>query len=511
MNRPAENIRPIHGDTGHLDAQERLERDALALGLSESLSPEQSHRLDLIEPGDFYIPSHAAAWAARREVVEGGSTPTVERVAAIMDTIEAWGGKVSNRTDLAIIVTEVPSVIDLPAVVQALKGAKAARDKATALSAASRAYREAEQDYAYLRDAGESMVKAAEAENSAREMRTGAGRGPLFVPISQASVERVTEVVDGMIAKGTIGMLVAPDGVGKTFAAVALSCSIATGSDFLGHVVREPGPVLYLAAEGLESIRPRVASWAQHYGKPLSDLDGIHLSTVEAGGLALRNPADTQAIIDDIDRLGISPAMLVVDTLAMAGGLEDENSAAQMGGLMANLRRIAEATGAFVMLVHHAGKGEGAKYRGSSALRAACSTAFTLTGAGDTMSLRLDKYRHGQGGLMVPVALHEGYVVDDDQLSDRAPRPTPVLVQGRGAPVIADDDFLVILEDLGAGLAEGAALAEIVAEVEPSGMDRNAVNRRLRALRKAGRLRDKSPRGRVHLTGAPDRFDGLTD
>ena len=112
---------------------------------------------------------------------------------------------------------------------------------------------------------------------------------------------------------------------------------------------------------------------------------------------------------------------------------------------------------------------------------------------------------------MVPVTLDPGHVVDDDPLSDRAPKPTPVFVQGRGAPVLADESLLEILEDLGAGLAEGAAMADVVAEVEPSGMDRNAVNRRIRALRKAGTLRDASPRarGRIHLIGAPDRLDGL--
>ena len=509
MSNPRDNIRPLHSEGGDLGARDSLERDTIALGLSETLSPDQLHRLDLIEPADFARPSYARVWEARTEVVNGGHTPTVENVAAIMDDREAWSGEVSNAADLAVIAAGVPSVNDLPAVMRSLKGARTATDKAKAHSDTARAYLNAAEDYAYRRDAGGAMVKAAEAETKAHELRTSTGRGPLFVPISQANVERVTEVVDGMIAQGTLGMLVGADGVGKTLAAVALSCSVATGAPFLGHIIRKPGPVLYLASEGLESIRPRVAAWAKHHGKDMADLDGIHLSTIEAGTLALLNPADTQAIIDDIDRLGIKPAMVVIDTLAMAGGLEDENSAAQMGALMANLRRIAEASGAYVMVVHHAGKGEGAKYRGSSALRAACSTVLTLNGSGDAMSLKLDKYRHGQGGVVVPVMLDPGHVVDDDPTSDRAPRATPVLVEGRGKPALDDDAIVDMLEDMGAYDTEGAALADLKAELVLFDMDTNAVNRRLRSLRKAGIVRDKSPRGRVHLIGAPDELDGL--
>ena len=509
MSNPRDNIRPLHSEGGDLGARDSLERDIIALGLSETLTPEQLHRLDLIEPADFARLSYARVWEARTEVVDGGHTPTVGNVAAIMDDREAWYGEVSNAADLAVIVAGVPSVNDLPAVMRSLKGARTARDKAKAHSDTARAYLNAAEDYAYRRDAGGAMVKAAEAETKAHELRTSTGRGPLFVPISQANVERVTEVVDGMIAQGTLGMLVAPDGVGKTFAAVALSCSVATGAPFLGHIIRKPGPVLYLASEGLESIRPRVAAWAKHHGKDMADLDGIHLSTVEAGALALLNPADTQAIIDDIERLGVRPAMVVIDTLAMGGGLEDENNNGQMGILMANLRRLAEATGAFILMVHHASKDNPRNPRGASALRAACSTVLVLSGAGDSMALKLDKYRHGQGGVVVPVMLDPGHVVDDDPTSDRAPRATPVLVEGRGAPVMADDDLLAILREMNADTAEGAEVADVVAEVELYGMDRNALNRRVRNLRKAGALRPQVKRGRLHLMGSPDELDGL--
>jgi len=160
-------------------------------------------------------------------------------------------------------------------------------------------------------------------------------------------------------------------------------------------------------------------------------------------------------------------------------------------------------------MVHHASKDNPRNPRGASALRAACSTVLILSGADDSMALRLDKYRHGPDGLVIAVRKHDGYVIDDDPTSDRAPRATPVLVEGRGAPVMADDDLLAILRDLNADTAEGAEVADVLAEVELYGMDRNALNRRVRNLRKANILRPQVKRGRLHLMGAPDHLDGL--
>ena len=153
MSNPRDNIRPLHSEGGDLGARDSLERDTIALGLSETLSPDQLHRLDLIEPADFARPSYARVWEARTEVVNGGHTPTVENVAAIMDDREAWSGEVSNTADLAVIAAGVPSVNDLPAVMRSLKGARTAGDKAKAHTDAARAYLNAAEEYAYRRDA----------------------------------------------------------------------------------------------------------------------------------------------------------------------------------------------------------------------------------------------------------------------------------------------------------------------------------------------------------------------
>jgi archaellum biogenesis ATPase FlaH len=79
-------------------------------------------------------------------------------------------------------------------------------------------------------------------------------------------------------------------------------------------------------------------------------------------------------LIEEIKSRGID--LVVLDTLSYVHQAEDENSAADMKPVMANLKRIAKDSGASIVLVHHAGKGAKDKSisergRGSSVIAAA--------------------------------------------------------------------------------------------------------------------------------------------
>lgn len=79
-------------------------------------------------------------------------------------------------------------------------------------------------------------------------------------------------------------------------------------------------------------------------------------------------------LIEEIRQRGIE--LVVIDTLSYVHQAEDENSAADMKPVMANLKRIAKDSGASILLVHHTGKGGKDKSisergRGSSVIAAA--------------------------------------------------------------------------------------------------------------------------------------------
>jgi hypothetical protein len=98
--------------------------------------------------------------------------------------------------------------------------------------------------------------------------------------------------------------------------------------------------------------------------------------------------------------------LIVIDTLNQVMGGASENDAADMGLLLASVAKIQRATGATVLIVHHAGKDESRGARGHSSLLAAVDTALEIKDG----TLTVEKQRDGQRGArygfrLVPVNL----------------------------------------------------------------------------------------------------------
>jgi len=91
----------------------------------------------------------------------------------------------------------------------------------------------------------------------------------------------------------------------------------------------------------------------------------------------------------------IGPVLFVFDTLARCIAGADENSARDMGLVVANLDRIRRATSACVLAVHHTGKDMTAGARGSSALRAALDTELELTAIDERVTVKVTKQKDG--------------------------------------------------------------------------------------------------------------------
>lgn len=81
---------------------------------------------------------------------------------------------------------------------------------------------------------------------------------------------------------------------------------------------------------------------------------------------------------------------IIVDTFARASVGLEENSAKDMGLAVAILDKLKEATGACVLLVHHAGKDVSRGLRGSSAIGGALDSAVTIDGDLRNMWVKTD-------------------------------------------------------------------------------------------------------------------------
>lgn len=215
-------------------------------------------------------------------------------------------------------------------------------------------------------------------------------------------VPRATQfLVDGFLVKDTLAAIVGASGACKSFQAIAWACHVATGTPWNGHPV-EQGPVCYLAGEGQEGLRKRIAAWERDTGVSIATKP-LYLS----GGLPfLCNDGNAVQCIDEMNEATLAgPSLIVVDTVARAMGGANENSAEDMSWLIRSMDWMRNECKATVLSIHHTGNDPGnqGRARGSSAYRAALDSEFLMkvNTAGD-IELTASKCKDW----MPPAAMH---------------------------------------------------------------------------------------------------------
>jgi hypothetical protein len=165
----------------------------------------------------------------------------------------------------------------------------------------------------------------------------------------------------------------------KTWLALDIAISVASGTDCLGHFpVPQPGPVLaYLAEDALPRVRERLIALCAHRRLSLESLD-LHL--VDAPVLQLDQDGDRLRLTEAIARL--RPRLLILDPLVRLHSL-DENSSAEISALLGWLRGLSRAHQLAIIVVHHMSKKSrshlGQALRGSGDLHAWSDSSAYLT------------------------------------------------------------------------------------------------------------------------------------
>lgn len=216
-----------------------------------------------------------------------------------------------------------------------------------------------------------------------------------FEPVHAfASAKALPWIIKGVLPQAGLAVVYGASGAGKSFAVLDMCVAVARGQEWRQRRVKQ-GRVAYIAAEGAEGFRKRLAAYAHHHGVDLTDVPMVVLSAAPN----LMEKKDAADIVVGIEAAG-GASVIVVDTFAQATPGANENAGEDVGKALGYCRLIHQRTGALVLLVHHSGKDAAKGARGWSGLRAAADAEIEVvrTDAG-ARYMRLSKNKDGVDGL----------------------------------------------------------------------------------------------------------------
>ncbi len=172
-------------------------------------------------------------------------------------------------------------------------------------------------------------------------------------------------LVDGLIASGSVTIIAAESGTGKTWLALAIAGAVAHGQAFAGRSVHQR-KVLYLDNENpLFTVKERLSELGIERTPDLKVWGGW----VDAPVPGPQNPFTLQFAREH-------RGLVVVDPL-VAFHTGSEQDATDTRTFMQYLRTLANL-GATVLLLHHSGKATAKVYRGSSDIKASADMGYHL-------------------------------------------------------------------------------------------------------------------------------------
>ena len=213
------------------------------------------------------------------------------------------------------------------------------------------------------------------------------------------------ELIENLITIGSLAVIYGDSNSGKTFFSLSMAAAVSSGTDFFGRKT-DPGLVIYLATESPASVITRVQALKRHH-----DIDLKNLVIVPVPINFYEGDGDANDVIELVKAIeeekGLPVRLIFGDTLARMSSGANENSGEDMGPVMARFDRVADATGAALVIIHHNGKNAAAGARGWSGIRAHIDTEIEVISENDVRMATVTKQRELPGkGESIYFALH---------------------------------------------------------------------------------------------------------
>ena len=203
-----------------------------------------------------------------------------------------------------------------------------------------------------------------------------------------------------IIEAKVVAVLAGPRASFKSFIALDWAMRIATAGN----------PVALLSGEG-GGLGRRVKAWMQTFGGG-QDLRKLPILALERP-LNLNREEEMTMLVEAMDKGGIRPTLVVIDTLSKFSAGMDENSNQEVAEYLSSVSRfIRERYEASVLIVAHSGHGDSDRPRGASALMANPDAEYIVKRATQpTNHVEVTRQRFKDTGELPNIA-YEAEVID---------------------------------------------------------------------------------------------------
>ena len=293
--------------------------------------------------------------------------------------------------------------------------------------------------------------------------------------------------------------LVAPPSSKKSFVAIDMAASIATGHTFFDRAVRK-GNVLYCIAEGQAGMQKRLRAWELFRGIEITESS---FGIIPQAQMLNQNDVISclvEAVMEHASRFG-QIDLIIFDTLnrSLDG---DENSARDMSNFVRGVTRLINELGTAVMVVHHPSKSGIGGARGHSALNGAVDVGLEIQNGGQTkFTLRCDAKPPKDDEPAAPLTI-QSHIIDlseefgfDDEgqpitslALEKADRAFSAMSNAPAAISLASQLDAALPSIIGEKTMSRAEILEILRGEGVQASDKT-VNRTLRRLLEVGKLR----------------------